>query len=280
VQKQHKTNSRLSINGFTMNPITDSRALMDVVYGLTKYKNKHVCDFGGLSIHNNYLGKIIGQPKVIRISQEENEGLQAHVDLTNGWFTIKIWDKTYPAEVMADFYIRGPLDDPDLIIDHLCAPAIPHDGMGLFDYQYSISSSSALNHIMQKNEKNESPYIVNDPIRRFDDNTKWDVVLNQLSNIQCYYCSDKATEWIIIGPPWHPLLTENEKYLTASKVVPSCYGHQHSGRKNENAYNSNQIPEKDFKFGQENMSEFVRVEVKDELGNLLHTVNEVVDPNL
>jgi hypothetical protein len=133
---------------------------------------------------------------------------------------------------------------------------------------------------MQKNNDSDSPYLVNDPIRRFDDSTKWDVVLNQLSNIQCYYCSDKAMEWVIIGPPWHPLLTENEKYLTASKVVPVCYGHQHSGRKTENAYSPNQIPEKDFKFGQENISEFIRVEVKDDLGNLLHTINEVVDPNL
>jgi hypothetical protein len=247
--------SYLRINGYTINPIKDHLILRDLVMGLVGYKSFHKCDYGITDIiHKNYLGKIVGVPNIQYIDYEGYKGLNATVFLTNGYFVIKILDSLYPAEIQLDLYIRGELGDADLIIDHLAAPGLAHDGMGMFDYTYKITSEIIPQHSMSSSK-----------INTIDDLKQKDTLddLNTLKNSRCYFCEETASAWVFIGP--------NEKQHTRSVLV--CNGHKSFGRSGEHV-----DPYLVGKPASDIIDLFDRKNVHDEDGNFLYTVNERIQP--
>lgn len=263
----HNVESRLTITGFTMNPITDSYILKAVLTGLTSYKEEHLCDYGHQVIHKNYLGQRISDPMITNCMQYGF--IQGHVVLTNGWINIRITSDVYPAKVVADVYLNNSMPDADIIIDHLCAPALPLDGMGLFDYTYTLHSTPIPNTAMSKHNKMESPYKVNEPANVSED--KVEVTLNKLSTIECHFCSSPATTWLIIGPPMSPDATS----LTPPRVVTSCKNHIGNGRVTEIRYNIDEIPENDFVVAGNNSTQYEMLDVLDENGNFQYTINKI-----
>lgn len=269
MQLPHKVNSRLSVNGFTINPITRPELLSVVLDGLASYKDTHLCDYGQISVHQNYLGKKIGSPSVIEVNDDSNSFLQGHVDLSNGWIDIRIWHKVYPAEIMLDVYVRGQMIDPDIIIDHLCAPALPMDGMGMFDYTYILDSSPVITNAMSKANVNQSAYKVN---RKAEiDQDRLSVTLNQLSNIQCHFCTDQATNWIIMSPP----MPSDASELVSAKTVTSCKNHMAHGRVTEIRYDMANLPEEDVFVIDSSSVKYEMIDVLNEDGTLKYTINKI-----
>lgn len=265
----HTCNSRLTVNGFTINPITKSELLSVVLDGLVSYKETHLCDYGHISTHKNYLGKKIGSPSVIEVNEGSSSFLQGHVDLSNGWLDIRIWNNVYPAEIMLDIYIRGDILDPDLIIDHLCAPALPMDGMGMFDYTYSLSSSPVVQNSMSKFDKKSSAYKVNPEAEIDGDSLR--VVLNRLSGMQCHYCDEQATDWIIVGPP----MPHDAVELIPAKSVGACKNHLGNGRVTEIRYDIANIPEEDLFVIDSNSIKYEMLDILNEDGSLKYTINKI-----
>jgi hypothetical protein len=263
----HEVETRLTVNGFTMNPITNPMLLSVVINGLVSYKDNHLCDYGQASTHKNYLGKKITEP-IVTVS-EDKSFIQAHVGLTNGWINIRITNNVYPAKVVLDAYVAGDIKDADLIIDHLCAPALPMDGIGMFDYTYTLQSNPILNNAMSKHNHHASPYKLNDPALVSDGSVE--VTLNKLSSIECHFCSSPAVTWLIVGPPMGP---EANK-LVPPRVVTSCKSHMINGRVTEIRYSIEDIPEKDFVKAGSNAIQYEMLDVLDEDGNLKYTINKI-----
>jgi hypothetical protein len=269
MQLSHEVNSRLTINGFTMNPITKPELLTVVLDGLVSYKDNHLCDYGQISVHKNYLGKKINNPTVIEVSDNENSFIHGHVNLSNGWIDIRIWNKIYPAEILMDVYIRGIMPDPDLIIDHLCAPAVPMDGMGMFNYTYNLQSNPIINSTMSKSKIDQSQYKVNSPA--VINGPDVEVTLNQLSKIECHFCSAPGTDWIIVGPP----LPSDAKKLIPPKIVTSCKDHINYGKVTEIRYDNNKIPDVDHMVLDGESIQYEMIDVLNEDGSLKYTINRI-----
>lgn len=244
----------LTINGYTINPIKDHLMLRDILLGLVDYQKFHKCDYGINDIvHKNYLGKIVGSPNIQYIDYEGYKGLTATVFLTNGYFVIKIIDNIYPAEIQFDLYIRGELGDPNLIVDHLAAPGVAHDGMGMFDYTYKISSEVIPQHHMSPSK-----------IELVDSNSEKNTLddLNKLNEVQCFFCKGVADSWVFIGP--------NEKQHT--KCILVCKDHKSSGRSGEYV-----DPYLVGKPATAIIDLFDRKKVYDNEGNFLYTINERIE---
>lgn len=271
MQKPHSLNSRLTINGFTINPIINPLLLAATITSLAEYDKTHLCDFGHTSLHKNYLGRPLNKAQVFRV--EGNSGLQGHIDLTNGWVTIRTWDDVYPSEVMIDIYIRGEMNDPDLILDHFCSPAMPHDSLGLFDYTYNLSSSVGISSPIQKFNKKISPYKVNDPISYTNDNDNWEGILNKFPETQCHFCSEVPIQWIVIGPPWNEEFVSHEKYLIPVKSVMVCSLHIKEGKTTERRYPEGLTPETDYVSNINDKYTFERSVVTNENGEVMYGIN-------
>lgn len=263
----HEVESRLTVVGFTINPITNSAMLSALLNGLVSYKDKHLCDYGQSSIHKNYLGRKIIEPVII--VSEDKSFVQGYVALTNGWINVRVINNVYPAKVVFDAYINENMSDADLIIDHLCAPALPMDGMGLFDFTYNLQSTPILNSAMSKHNHFTAPYKLNSPAVILDDAVE--VTLNKLSNIECHFCSLPATTWLIVGPPMSP----DDKKLIPPRVVTSCKDHIRNGRVTEIRYSFDNIPENDFIRAGNNATQYEMLDVLDSNGNLQHTINRI-----
>ena len=194
--------SRLIINGYTINPVTNIDALNQVMNGLVSYDSNHSCDLTkGVNIHKNYLGKSLCEPFSIIVKEKDNGGMIGQAFLENGYFTIRIWDKVYPAEVQFDLYLRSELKDIDLIMDHLCNPATPYDGFGLFDCTYSLNHEYIKSSPLSKFNKEQSSYFVNDTLQNNEHG--WHVTLNELDELFCYFCDKKAEFWIFLNRSCH-----------------------------------------------------------------------------
>jgi hypothetical protein len=227
--------SRFVLHGYTINPITEAKTLHSIINGLCSYEYKisHICDFDPNRVkkHINYLGSPISVAKIEKIQDNDKTGLIATQFLTNGYFTIKIWENITPSLVRFDLYLDEKLDDIDLILDHLTSPAIPDDGLGLFDYTYSLTHDQFHKHPLQKYDKKMSSYFINDKIKYEDDEINWSITLNELDKIECHFCSNAATQWIIISPPWlkEGEFGEDYNFITVT-VCSNCVSR---GRKGE-----------------------------------------------
>lgn len=218
--------TQVTIHGFTINPIIRAPMLRAILFGLTDYEDYHVCDHGEVDAkHKNYLGKRISDPIVVMNKTEKDHGLTGMCFLENGYFVIKIWDNVYPAQIQFDLFLTDNIEDLDLILDHLCAPASPWDGLGMFDYTYSKSSFPPKSHVLEKQDIDKSSYFINPPIKFLKNNKDWEVTLNQLSGIYCHFCENKSSDFV---------LTQTNKMHHASfKIVSVCEHHKSSGRVGE-----------------------------------------------
>lgn len=254
MHKSLEKHNYLTVNGYTINPIKDSSMLRDIVLGLVGYKEFHKCDYGINDIvHKNYLGKIVGPPNIQYIDYDGYRGLTALVFLTNGYFSLKILDSIYPAEIQFDLYIRGELNDPDLIIDHLAAPGVAHDGMGMFDYTYDLKSTKIPQHKLSRPDAN---FVVNNLNKNTLDS------LNYLESTHCYFCNNRPEYWIFLGP--------NENETTKSALV--CKDHKSLGRSGELI--------DPFLVGKPSnaiINLFDRQNVYDDDGNFLYTINKRIE---
>jgi hypothetical protein len=234
MDKKLKYCSRFTFHGYTINPIQDTHWLGNMLSGLFTYSKEHLCDYGYGKKHLNYLGKQVGQPHIVNIEEPGNEGLIATQYMTNGYFVMKIYDKVYPAEVRFDLFLNEPLDDVELLIDHLTAPAIPFDGPGIFDYKYSLSHENLTIHNLSKSDRTKSSYTLHDPMLKNNDGS-WSITLNELEEIKCYFCNLLATRWIIVGPPWKPLEDGQIRdiNLPEARSLPVCSKHVGEGRYRE-----------------------------------------------
>jgi len=273
MQKTHSLNSRLTINGFTINPILDPELLASTIRSLSEYDENHLCDFGHTILHKNYLGKSLNYAQVFRVDQDGFSGLQGHIDLTNGWITIRTWDNVYPSEVLIDIYVRGEIGDPDLILDHFCSPAMPHDSLGLFDYTYSLNSTTTISTPIQKFNKKNPPYLVNSPIVYTNNYDNWEGTLNKFPKTECHFCKNVPVQWVIIGPPWREDLVVHEKYLIPVKTVAVCELHIEEGKITERKYPAGETPEIDFVSNTTDNYSFERSVVKGEDGQVLYGIN-------
>ena len=205
INHNEKIVSHLTINGFTINPIKDVGCFTTFINSLcTIYYKKHECDHRIGLMHENYLGKQVGEPSVSYIENESFKGLIGFAVLENGYFVIKIWDNIYPAEVQCDLYLDEKMEDCDLIIDHFSCPAQPYDGMGLFNTTYSLNNSVKSKTFISKDNNKIYPYCVNEPFSKKDFEEKKEnyyVILNELREIECHFCNQKATDLIFCDFP-------------------------------------------------------------------------------
>ena len=259
--------TKITINGFTINPVINASMLSNIMEGLTNYSEAHMCDSGtDKKIHNNYLGKMISGPHVAMNESDQDHGLIGACFLENGYLIIKIWDNIFPAQIQADLFITNEVGDLDLILDHLCASAVPHDGLGMFDYTYSKTFFPPASHILEKNNKKDSSYKVNPPVQFFDEyQTDWEVRLNQLSFISCYFCTKKANDWI--------LTQTEEMHHSAFKTIAVCEEHIVLGRRGEVIPNSSdQTMSVDF-YTSKDAAKFILNREYDKEKNIEYSIN-------
>lgn len=255
--------TKLILNGFTINPVTHLPHLINILRGLTEYSIKHKCDTGSDGpIHTNYLGRSIFGPVGTKIPDmhSSNAGSIVQGILENGYYTCRVWENCYPAKIQFDLFLEDDLPDIDLIIDHFSAPAIPQDGLGLFDYTYSISKTKEHTTTLQKNTDKDSAYDVNDLIA-FEDG-KWSVILNTLKAPECYFCNTKPEHWISLNK-------NTNKNHTDWISVLSCTNHKGLGKTIEDVY-SNKVNQY---YSDEENRVYVTKEIKNENNEIMFTVN-------
>jgi len=211
--------SHLIINGFTINPIKDIYYLRILINSLcTIYDQAHECDFDSGIVHENYLGKQIGQPSVSYIENATFKGLIGFAVLENGYFVIKIWDDIHPAEVQFDLYLDAKLPDCDIILDHLSCPVGDRypfsDGLGLFDCTYSINYITKNESPISRINKKTPTYFKNESFnleKYSQDPQNYSYVLNKFDKPpQCYFCEDNITDLIFSGHPNRIIFVCNE----------------------------------------------------------------------
>jgi len=236
LHKDNPIGTKLIINGFTINPIKDKNILVNILNGLCEYQKKHLCDFEPKIVHTNYLGKQIGEPSIQYLKTDNHSGLVGYVLLENGYFVLKIWDNVYPAEIQFDMYLDEKMLDPYIVIDHLSAPAVPIDGLGMFNYKYTLSYITKQDNIIFKEDKQTPAYKINKEflLEEYQKNPKQSrVILNQLDKISCYFCEKKADFFIFFDTP--------------RKIVVSCEDHKTFGTTKElGADNSKTIDVRDI----------------------------------
>lgn len=200
-----KVVSHLVINGFTINPVKDVSYLNVLINSLcTLYDNKHECDLGSGIVHENFLGKQIGEPSVSYVENTTFKGLIGFAVLENGYFVIKIWDNIYPAEVQFDLYLDKYLPDCDIIIDHLACPVGIYDGLGIFNVTYSLNHIKKSEPPISKENKNFPKNFNNetfDATKYNKDPQNYSFVLNKLKKIECYFCEEQITDLFFADYP-------------------------------------------------------------------------------
>lgn len=222
--------SHLTINGYTVNPIKNIDHAKLLLTGLgTTYQKEHPCDRDDKLIHKYYFDKLIPYSvNAIYVEEEGSRGLFAVAALTNGYYILRIWDEPEPAHVQFDIYVRGDLD-PDICLDHLKAPFAKNknevDGLGLFDFTYSLIKNPISFNRISKNNKEIAPYNINNKY-------------NHLDKITCYFCPQLAQFWGIL--PAEPATVDREKpeneelrirydsgyYKNSFMSVPICENHK------------------------------------------------------
>lgn len=229
----------LTINGFTINPIKSKSQLKAIIKGLCNYNQKHLCDFQTEIelIHTNFLGKQIGKPKIDYIFDQNFQGLIAHVTLENGYFTLKIIDNIYPAEIQFNLFLNKKMEDCSIIIDHLSAPARPNDGLGMFDATYSLVYVNKKNHFLSKSDNKKPFYFINQNPDLDNPNIKnsenYAIILNELKNIECSFCNQLAQYTVFCSFP--------------RKTIPICKEHKDSRYLNGKELGANNQEELDIR---------------------------------
>jgi hypothetical protein len=271
-----KLGTKLVINGFSINPILDENSFMLSTKGIANYEDIHLCDYGrdpeetvedyikkGMMSHKNYLGKRIGNPKVNYINNKNTRGWTGYQLIENGYYIIKIWDNFYPARIQFDLYLDEKMDDADLIIDGLCAPAVPFDGFGMFDYSYSLSYITKPESILEKNDKTSS-YHLNEPFnieKYIEEKGGYEIILNQLDTIHCHFCTNDG-KYFIFG-------------LNKQSVITVCENHIESGSNKE--FGADQKQEIDKRNVSWYGDKFLMKRFKD--NNIIYTINEDMENN-
>lgn len=233
---EEKISSRLIINGFTINPLKDPDVLNVVIMALcSDYDLIHTCDHrldmldekGEALLHKNYLGKLIDKPLVSYVQNKSFQGLIGFAILENGYFTIKIWDNTYPAQVQFDLFLDEKMDDCDIILDHLSCPAGAFDGLGLFNPTYSLTNFTKNDIFVTKNNKQDSAYLINKPFdkEKYDKDPDYTFTLNEFTKNECHFCKLTAEYLIFHGYP--------------RKVVAVCKSCNREGAGREHGANPN-----------------------------------------
>ena len=265
---RNKVVTRFTLNGFTINPVTEQHILINIMRGLAEYNGNHLCDYSKGVVHKNYLGDIVLGPLATLIENVENIGLVGHCILDNGYYTIRIWNNTHPSKFQFDLFLEDDLKDPDLIIDHLCAPPVPNDGFGIFDYTYSTKRTKLSESPLTKHVDAESQYLVNDKINFISgEKNNWEITLNQLKKIECYYCKENATGWVFID--------DMSKAHIDFKSVLVCKEHVKNGRIRELSSSLGNEEGLD-KYSSDNERSFSMNEIRDEFGKVLYTQNEEI----
>lgn len=205
--KDFEIGTKVFITGFTINPVKDPQVLYKIIEGLLSYDKKHLCDFGNITEHENFLGSLVGDIKVDYIENKLFKGAIGYANMDNGYFTLKIYDSVYPSEVQLDLYINSKVLDIQIILDHLSSPAGPFDGLCIFDYQYSLSYISKRHNILNKNNKNIAAYDLNEPYNQkkhqdsIINNEFYEVKLNELKNPECFFCKNQPSMFKLYDNP-------------------------------------------------------------------------------
>ena len=224
-----KVVSHLVINGFTINPVKDISYLHILINSLcTLYENKHECDLGSGIVHENFLGKQIGQPSVSYIENTTFKGLIGFAVLENGYFVIKIWDGIHPAEVQFDLYLDTKLPDCDIILDHLSCPVGHYDGLGLFNCTYSINYITKNEPPISKENKKTPTYFKNESFnseKYNQDPQNYSFILDEFHKVECYFCEENITDLTYIGYP--------------KKIIFVCNNHKKMHYYEKNSFNFN-----------------------------------------
>lgn len=241
-----EVSTKLFIRGFSINANQDIDSFKNIIKSLCdNYEDQHVCDFDDTVIHNNFLGKRTGEvyvekifsnnPKSLNLQNTSTSGPSragsfvenssnkdifqelgfiGFVNLDNGYFILKLINNVYPAEIQFDLYLNNKVTDFQIIIDHLSAPGLPTDGLGMFNYSYNVSYFTNQDSIISKYNKTVAPYKINN-YNKDNSNT---VILNQLKEIECYFCNNIAKYSVFYGLPRKIIiLCEEHKDLGSTK---------------------------------------------------------------
>jgi hypothetical protein len=228
--------SHLSIKGFTLNPLKNKDLAKRLLLGLgTTYEKKHNCDWDSSVIHSYHFEGII--PESINcnyIQDKGSRGMIGFAALVNGYYVLRIWDEYEPAQIEFNVYVRGDLD-PDICLDHLKAPYSKIegdvDGLGMFDFSYSIVKEPLPFNQIMKQDKELRPYAIDAEGHK------------ALDIISCYRCPMQAKYWGILPPipnktyrdkvenSWMQENYENGFYDNSFMSVPVCENHRNDMEK-------------------------------------------------
>ena len=114
------------------------------------------------------------------------------------------------------------MEDCSIIIDHLSCPAKPFDGMGMFNHTYSLTHSVKNKTFISKLNNKTPMYFVNEAYNEIEFNRQgenYSIILNQLKEIECYFCTLEASNLIFTGYP--------------RKIVAVCNNHVSNGSRKE-----------------------------------------------
>lgn len=223
---QPKLYSHLNVTGFTLNPVKSTEEIQNLFIGLGSYPPTHICDADTELEHENYVGSIILDSISSFYQKEPNSGIFLSACYSNGYATLKIWDTFLPARFEFNMHLNGFMKDADLILDHLKAPARPSDGIGAFDYEFSLTTKEVPFSRLSKKDptfadiKLGTEFEINLDTREI----KGDPAT--LSQITCYACTEPALYWGMTKVPVPTNYRLNkyklEEDLINFKTVPVC----------------------------------------------------------
>ena len=228
--------SHLSIKGFTLNPLKNRYMAENLLRGLgTTYEKNHNCDWDSSVTHRYHFEEILLESiNCNYIEDKGSRGMVGFAALVNGYYVLRIWDEYEPAQIEFNVYVRGDLD-PDICLDHLKAPyskeKVNADGLGMFDFTYSlVKEPLPFNQIMKK-DKELRPYAIDAEGHK------------TLDIISCYRCPEQAKYWGILPPipnktyrdkvenSWMQENYENGFYDNSFMSVPVCENHRNDMEK-------------------------------------------------
>jgi len=114
------------------------------------------------------------------------------------------------------------MEDCSIIIDHLSCPAKPFDGMGMFNHTYSLTHSVKNKTFISKRNNKTPMYFVNEEYSEIElkrQGENYSIILNQLKEIECHFCTLEASNLIFTHYP--------------RKIVAVCNDHINNGSKKE-----------------------------------------------
>jgi hypothetical protein len=243
----------ISITGYSIEPSIDGESIQKFFVGFFSYPEKWYCDHndemiedkneilgylqGGPErnlmpftdksiIHKGNFGKLLEEPYTF--CNENNFCTHALAIFENGYVTFNAIERKKYVPIFINIFTNKDMDS-DLILDHLRAPAIKFDGLGLFNLSIVKSEKNVLddnyfilqtiddefvNRLHYNNGVEESDPIKLESIRQNDEENK----------IFCCNCDSLAEHWNIISDKTFPVCKKHNSNMETPYKPINYYG--------------------------------------------------------